>query len=229
MDKRIAADIGARGITRICHFTASRNLPHILEDRAGIFCTSKLQNDEKAVFNITDEYRHDGNLDFVCCTIEYPNAWYLRKAADAEKLFKDWVLLFIKPHYLFQESTEFCPHNAARGGGSNLKAGFEAYNSLFDHEVRGYQTYVRDSHQLACSPTDDQAEIHVFERIRLADIVGVGVRTIAQAKNEFARLKLAGHDPTVLKFLVVPELFDAYSLSRYIRLGRRPSETSWLP
>ena len=229
MDERIAADVSTRGITRICHFTASRNLPHILEDRTGIFCTSKLQNDEKAVFNITDEYRLDRNLDFVCCTIEYPNAWYLRKAAGAESLFKDWVLLFIKPNYLFLESTEFCPHNAARGGGSNLKAGFKAYESLFANEVHGFQTYVRAPNHLVCSPTDDQAEIHVFERIRLSDIVGVGVRSIAQAKNEFARLKLAGHDPTVLNFLVVPDLFDAYGLSGYIRLGKRSPETLWCP
>ena len=79
-----------RRITRLCHLTPSRNLGHIAVDPRGILALQHLEKDEKSVFNPTDLARLDGYLDHVCCSIQYPNAWYFRKARNKEQLFPDW-------------------------------------------------------------------------------------------------------------------------------------------
>ena len=106
-----------RGITRLCHFTPSRNLGHIVEDPTGILASQYLQEDEKAVFNPTDSERLDGLPKHVCCSIQYPNAWYFRTARSQERLFRDWVVVFIRAHYLWRTGTKFCPRNAAASHG----------------------------------------------------------------------------------------------------------------
>ena len=63
-----------REITRLCHFTPSRNLVHIATGLEGILSTKHLTDDEKAVFNPTDILRIDGFKDHVCCSLEFPNA-----------------------------------------------------------------------------------------------------------------------------------------------------------
>ena len=102
-----------RGITRLCHFTPSRNLAHIASDSNGLLASRHLQDDEAAIFNPTDKVRLDGYPGHVCCSIQYPNAWYFRKARDNERLFPDWVVLLIDVRYLWQAGTKFCPRNAA--------------------------------------------------------------------------------------------------------------------
>lgn len=39
--------------------------------------TSRIERD---MLNQVDEVRADGELDYVCCSIEYPNSWYLDNA-----------------------------------------------------------------------------------------------------------------------------------------------------
>ena len=85
----VRADAMQRGITRLCHFTPSRNLSHIAEDRTGILSAKHLLEAEKTIFNPTDLERLDGYPDHVCCSIQYPNAWYFKKARSRERLFQD--------------------------------------------------------------------------------------------------------------------------------------------
>ena len=68
------------GITRLCHFTPARNLAHIASDSRGLLASRHLQGDETSIFNPTDKARLDGYTDHVCCSIQYPNAWYFRRA-----------------------------------------------------------------------------------------------------------------------------------------------------
>ena len=65
----IQANAMRRGITRLCHFTPSRNLGHIAEDRAGILASKHLGEDEKAVFNPTD-LRASGWLSRLCMLLD---------------------------------------------------------------------------------------------------------------------------------------------------------------
>ena len=218
----IQANAMRRGITRLCHFTPSRNLGHISEDRAGILASKHLGEDEKAVFNPTDSERLDGYLNYVCCSIQYPNAWYFRQARGREPLFRDWVILLIKPHYLWYIGAKFCPRNASAEYGRLVDEGAEAFEALFADTVEGTHTYRRYHRHPAFLPTDEQAEVLIPDRIRRGDVIGVAVYDDAQAKREVARLKLLGR--SLSPIVIVPEFFDPNKLSQLLRAGRVPVE-----
>src|SRR4028118_2268045 len=134
MIETIKQEVERRGITRLCHFTPSRNLVHILTGTTGILATKKLQTDERSVFTPTDLQRLDRHEDYICCSIQYPNAWYFDTAKSKDELhelFKDWVILFINPKYLWLPGTRFCPRNAASGYGNLVAEGKEAFLSMF--------------------------------------------------------------------------------------------------
>ncbi len=214
-----------RGITRLCHFTPSRNLAHIASDRQGILATRHLETDERSVLNPTDRERLDGHPDHVCCSIQYPNAWYFRTARKKEQLFRDWVVLLIESHYLWRRGTKFCPRNAAAARGQLVGEGTQAFNALFAEVVEGVQRYQRGPNRPDFLPTDEQAEVLVPDRILRNDVQGVAVRDDTQAANEVARMEQLGVD--VPRFVVVPEFFDAYRLSGMLRTGRIPNEIEY--
>lgn len=218
----IQANAVRRGITRLCHFTPSHNLGHIAEDRVGILASKHLGEDEKAVFNPTDSERLDGYPDHVCCSIQYPNAWYFRKARGREPLFRDWVILLIKPHYLWYAGAKFCPRNAAAEHGRLVDEGAEAFEELFADIVKGTHTYRRDRCHPAFLPTDEQAEVLIPDRIRRGDVIGIAVYDDEQAKREVARLKLLGQ--SLSPIVIVPEFFDPNKLSQLLRAGQVPAE-----
>ena len=218
----IRASAAHRGITRLCHFTPSRNLGHIAEDRRGVLASQHLDDDEKAVFNPTDLKRLDGHPDHVCCSIQYPNAWYFRTVRGQERLFRDWVVLLIEAHYLWRAGTKFCPRNAAAGHGRLIGEGAKAFEALFAETVEGVHTYRRGPDHPASLPTDEQAEVLIPDHIQRQDVIGIVVRDDAQAGREVSRLELLGRDPPPI--LVVPEFFDPNALSRPLRAGRIPTE-----
>ena len=218
----IRASAVRRGITRLCHFTPSHNLAHIAEDRTGILASKHLGEDEKAVFNPTDSERLDGYPDHVCCSVQYPNAWYFRKARGRELLFRDWVILLIKPHYLWYAGAKFCPRNAAAEHGRLVNEGAEAFEALFADTVEGTHAYRRDHRHPTFLPTDEQAEVLIPDHIRRGDVIGIAVYADAQAQREVARLKLLGR--SLPPIVVVPEFFDPNKLSQLLRAGRVPVE-----
>lgn len=226
MSSSVQEEVHSRGITRICHFTPARNLVHIASNQDGLKSIEALRSEQAACFTATDTRRVDGYTNHICCSVEYPNAWYLSKAEANESLFNDWVVLFISPHHLWDPGTCYCPRNAAAGWGSQVVTGLVGFQSLFVSSVLGarQRTNSRSARHLNCSPTDDQAEILVHSHIPLVDILGVAVRDETQAKNEIVRLHLAGMDPNLLKFIIAPDLFNKYILSNSIRSGRRPTE-----
>ena len=147
MIERIRQDVMSRSITRVCHFTPSRSLAHILSGGVGVLPSRMLREEERLLYNPTDLERLDGHTDHICCSIEYPNAWYLDRARSKEKIFLDWVVLFIEPDVLSAPSTLFSPRNAAANYGSGIGGGFDAYASLFAPSIRGAggRTYSRSS------------------------------------------------------------------------------------
>ncbi len=221
----IQASAVRRGITRLCHFTPSRNLGYIAEDRVGILASKHLGEDEQAVFNPTDSERLDGYPDHVCCSIQYPNAWYFKKARGRERLFRDWIILLIKPHYLWYAGAKFCPRNAAAEHGRRVDEGVEAFEALFAEIVEGTHMYRRDLRQPAFLPTDEQAEVLIPDRIRRQDVIGIAVRDDAQAKREVARLKLLGL--SLPPIVIVPDFFNPKKLSQLLRAGRVPVEREY--
>ena len=218
----IKTEAERRGITRLCHFTPSRNLAHIASDPKGILASRHLLDDEKIVFNPTDRERLDGHKGHVCCSIQYPNAWYFRTARGKEVLFRDWVVIFINGRYLWHLHTKFCPRNAAAGFGRSVHEGAPAFQALFEHSVVGSRTYTRGPHHPTFLPTDEQAEVLIPDVVGHEDIIGFAVEDEAQAKREVARLKILGRNPP--RVFVVPEFYSPRRLSYLLRAGEKPAE-----
>lgn len=231
MTETIKQEAIRRGITRLCHFTPSRNLAHIASGKTGILATASLRGDERNAFTPTDLKRLDGHEDYISCSIEYPNAWYFDKARSRDVLFRDWVILFISPRYLWLRGTRFCPRNAASDFGRSVSEGKRAFSGLFAEAVLGASghTYRRDPSRLSCCPTDEQAEVLIPDRIDMSDILSIAVANETQAKNEAVRLKLISQIENKFKFVIAPDLFDRYALSKLIRSGGRPIEILWMP
>ena len=230
MIESIQRDVIERGIRRLCHFTPSRSLAHILAGGVGVLPSRLLAEEERLLFNPTDIQRLDGHIDHICCSIEYPNAWYLDRAKKSEMLFRDWVVIFIDPDALAADGTLFCPRNAAAGYGVYIAAGYDAFASMFAQAVPGAQGRVRSRTllHLPCSPTDDQAEVLVPDSIPPTKIMAIGVLSDEQAQMERTRLEILGIDVSNLKFVVSPTLFNKNALSASIRAGQRPSEKLWI-
>lgn len=226
MNSLIKAEVQLRGITRLCHFTPAKNLVHIASSSDGVRSSRALRSDQSACFTATDTKRVDGYTGHISCSIEYPNAWYLSKAESNEPLFKDWVILFIAPDYIWHPETRYCPRNAAAQSGGQVVESLSGFQSLFAQSIAGAygRRITRGPKHLACSPTDDQAEVLVGTNILLSDVLGVVVKDQAQAKKEIVRLRLAGIAGNGFQFIIAPSLFDKHQLSKSIRAGKRPAE-----
>lgn len=213
-----------RQITRLCHFTPSRNLVHIVTDPRGVLATCHLEESERAAFNPTDLERWDGHKSHVCSSIQYPNAWYLKKARRKDRIFKDWVVLLIAPRYLWMDGTKFCPRNASAGGGRSIADGHAAFESMFAERVVGAygQEFTREAGRPDYLPTDEQAEVLIPDQVVREDILGLVVKDATQAKNEIARFELL--QQPVPRVLIGNEFFDADALSRLLRSGKLPTE-----
>lgn len=227
MTNDLRTRVAARQVTRVTHFTSARNLAHILRDDGGIRGTKSLKEDDRRLFNPTDLARLDGYTDHVCCSIEYPNAWYFRKVRKDEVLFPDWVVLLLDVELLHQPNVLFSPRNAAAERGAWLKPGPDAFEALYAPRVLGSggRTYTRGASHLPPVPTDQQAEVLIPAPISHSAIRAVAVRDLEHAATETARLEQLS--VRVPPLVVAPTFFDADALDVAIRTGVRPPETPY--
>lgn len=229
MTAAIRAKVAGRGISRLCHFTPSRNLVHIATDPNGILSSARLREDEKAVLNATDAQRLDGFPDHVCCSVQYPNAWYFRKARENEYLFADWVVLLLKPDSLWTAGTKFSPRNAAAKHGRDVAEGEPAFDAMYAPSVVGAygRTFVRTATHPSWLTTDQQAEVLIPDRVAREDILGVAVASESQAKREHARLEQLQVD--VPPIVIASDFFDPHRLSSQLRSDTAPPEMIFKP
>lgn len=224
----LGARIQELGITRLCHLTPTRNFVHIVAEGTGLLSLSQLGDDASALFQQQDPNRWDGHPDHISCSIQYPNAWYLRqkKTAFGEAAnFPDWTMLGIDPRHLLGDETLFCPENAARDRGARLRGGLAGFEALYEKEG----PYPRSPHRIRACPSSDQAEAMIYQRIPLADITTIFVPDAAQAARQYVQLEQIGVDPTVFGYVIAPTFFDARILSAEMRNGSPPSEIEWNP
>lgn len=216
----------------MCHFTPSLNLPHILRDQR-IRPTSSLATDVRACFSPTDLARLDGHPDCVCCSIQYPNGFYLARARQSGRLqhFPDWVLLLLPVTLIDRPGVLFSPRNAAAGFGAYLQAGKAGLDRCYATSVTGAggNTFTRGPNHLPECPTDQQAEVLVPGEISIDDVAGIAVASVAQARREFARLRTVGLSLGRVPVVIAPTLFDRNRLSSCIRRGTVPIEEPWEP
>jgi hypothetical protein len=225
----VAEQAARREVTRLCHLTPFRNLLHIARDGA-LRSTKELAEDERAAFDRQDLARLDGHPDHICCTVQYPNVWYLRSkrrnATPLQRLFPDWVCLLIDPSYLSAHGTLLCHRNAASGSGAYLAAGPDAFAAMYAESVEGATGTIGRDHKPDSCPTDDQAEVLIPKRIPLEDANQVVVADEEQARRIYTSLEWIGAPVGELGWTIAPELFET-SLSNTLRAGRVPIEARW--
>lgn len=234
MNEKIKVEVQRRGITRLCHFTPSRNLGHILSGTVGVLATERLEKDERHIFTPTDLQRLDGHKSHISCSIEYPNAWYFDKARATDILFRDWVILFIDPKYLWGDGTRFCHRNAAASFGREVGTGHSGFMRLFAPKVEGAygRTYSRTATTPDYCATDEQAEVLVPDNILLEDLLGLAVYSLEQARNEVVRLLYLGIPEKRVRemnIVIAPDLYQKQRLSALLKQGQRPKEIPFDP
>jgi hypothetical protein len=226
--RSIADLVTGRGITRLCHFTPSRNLAHIFTKGSGLLGTKHLKLDERAAFNPSDLQRLDGHEGHVCCSVQYPNLWFMRMAKNKEVLFPDWVVLFLCPTLLSKPDAQFSTGNAAARYGANLRPGASGFQALFADSVigKGGTAYRRTVQMPTFVATDDQAEVLIPDQVPESAILGLAVRDTTQARQERLRARIGQFRlPPVV---IAPHLFgDPYALSQSLRAGTIPVESSF--
>jgi hypothetical protein len=225
----VAEFAAAKGVTRLCHLTPLRNLVHIARGH-GLLSTVELGED-RGVYNAQDLLRLDGYPDHICCSVEYPNVWYLktrrRYPAPLQALFPNWVCLAIDPSHLGRTDTLLCHRNAAAGAGRFVTSGVQGIQAMYAPSVIGSygNTWTRGRKPASC-PTDDQAEVLIAKRIPLADASTVIVADEAQARDAYVALELAQADVRAFEWVIAPELFQT-GMSDKLRRGARPVERPW--
>ena len=208
-----------RGVTRLCHFTKLKDLTHILLSDDGIVSSTAIRPDVK---DQKDPERYDGELDYVCCSIEYPNSWYLRRAQqrDADHVFRDWVTIYIDLDILNYRDVKFCPCNAATHCGAYISSDESKICALYSSP--NVVNRVRTPQMLQCCPTDDQAEILIRDNIPYSFFRGIAVcnETVAQQVYSIIRT----YEKTSLPIYIAPNVLNT-NWSNSVRSGIRPEET----
>jgi ssDNA thymidine ADP-ribosyltransferase, DarT len=215
------------GVTRLAHFTPSKNLPHIVRD--GTIRSSKdLAENAPEYFSPTDRQRFDRHPDKVCGSFEYPNGYYLAKARDKSEYlnYPDWVCLLLDIHLAERPGTLFSPGNAATGSGAYLQAGGQAVLACYAPRV-GQWSRGRWHHPRAA--TDLQAEVLVPGPIELSYLRRIMVPSAEAACNEYGRLETLGVNCDGLQWGIAPVFFDRDLLSSRLRFGGIIDENDWMP
>lgn len=210
----------ARGVTRLCHFTKLQSLAHILSSEDGILASSSIRQDTK---NVTDMERYDGELEYVCCSIEYPNSWFLDKLKqrDVDRVFREWVVLYIDLEILNRRYAKFCPCNASKLSGAYIRSDMENVGAIFASAVSTFK-HPRSPHMLPCCPTDGQAEILIKGNIPRGFIIGIATGNSEIAGHVYAMMKTCRTNPIML--YMAPDVLNT-AWSNLIRTGHRPGET----
>lgn len=220
MSSKILDEILNRKITRLCHFTKLSKLLHIITNENGIQ-SNYFFDDLKETLIKNDENRYDNKEDYVCCSIQYSNTWYLNRIKDNDPLFKDWIALLINPILLADDNTLFCHRNAASNYGRNIKPGYEGFIGMFAESVQGKSTIRRSKMMLPACPTDGQAEVLIYKNIPREYIQGILVENEELARKVRIILKILKRSP--LPIIVSSEFFSNTWNSK-IRNGKIPVE-----
>lgn len=225
----LVATAAAQAFTRLVHFTPARNLSHILRD--GRLRSSKdLAERAPQQFSPTDRQRFDAHPDHLCCSFEYPNAYYRHQAGQKAEYvnYPNWVILCLEKDLVLRPGALFCGCNAATAGGSYLRPGPQALADCWANPSIP-QGLIRRATHLATTPTDLQAEVLIPGPVPLSAVTGIIVAGEAVAREQQGILRRIHIDPDQIVWRVAPVLFDKFSLTAHIHGGRVPVETIWTP
>lgn len=209
----------SRGVTRLCHFTLFKSLTGILNSEDGILASKFINNDVK---KINDSERYDGELDHVCCSVEYPNSWYMKRAINdnKDKIFQEWVVLYIDISVLNDRNAKFAPCNASKCAGSYINPNMEEIGKIFAENVPTFY-YRRSVTMIPACPTDGQAEILIENNIPVKYIIGIAVSNKDIAGRVVGMLRVCGLSS--IKVYIAPDVLST-RWSQMARDGDRAQE-----
>lgn len=210
-----------RGVTRLCHFTKTKALVHILTGEDGILATGSIKREIRYQ---NDPARLDGALDYVCCSLQYPNSWYWKRAKsrDPDVIFKEWVVLTIRLEILRERSFQFCCCNAAKDCGAHIERDLSKISTIFQSPT--VDGFFRKKKMLDCCPTNDQAEIMIYRNIPYRYISGIIVGNEDNADDITATLKTIGRGE--LPVYISPSVCST-QWSYEVRSGIVPEEVKY--
>jgi hypothetical protein len=182
----------------------------------GILATKFIPSDIKQQ---NDKARLDNAEDYVCCSLQYPNCWYWNKAKirDDDVIFREWVVLIIDLAILKESAFKFSSCNAAKSHGEYISDDLNKIADLFAEG--GY----RKPNMLSCCPSDDQAEILVYENIPLDYVNGIIVGDNDNANNIASILKTVNKKIPI--YVSAPVCNTEWS--SMVRRGEKPTETEY--
>ena len=151
----------SRQIRRLCHFTHVSNLSNILKN--GILSSSNIPYSQW-----NDKDRVDGYTEYVCTSVELPNTYCLNNMVQRTGTnIEDWIIFKINP-YIIDDTSLFCPVNAAKGCGKYVSDGVEAYESIFLNDG-----WTRNPNWISRVPSNLQAEVLIKEYIPVSQIEAI--------------------------------------------------------
>lgn len=211
-----------RGVTRLCHFTTLKIFTHIITSSKGILSSIQLDKDVK---NMNDSIRYDGKLDYICCSIQYPNSWFLKKSKNnnIDKVFREWVVIYIDLNIIKYRNSKYCPCNASKSKGAYISKDMNHIDSIYAEKI-SICPYPRTKKMLLCCPTDDQAEILIKSDIPRDYIIGIAVGNEEIAKQVYSILKIYQLKNIII--YISPDILDT-KWSNLVRNGCIPKETRY--
>lgn len=183
--------IAKRGLQHIFHFTSFDNLVSILDD--GLLSRAKLER-QQALYYRNDDERYDGLLDYINCSLEYPNNRLL--ATYEINTGKDFVLIDIDISILLVQTAKCSFTNAAKNRGKGIMP-IASLEKIFDGKR---SSNLADNH-----PTDEQAEILIRDVILPKYFKAL----IFKSKQSYIKaLERNITIPNGLEIRIAPELFE---------------------
>lgn len=167
-----------RGISRLYHFTHAGNARSILSNG---FLSRNVLLANGVDFLATDTMRLDDQLDAVSVSIHSINESMF--AAKKREYGGEWLIFEINASLLWTHSCRFCWKNAATSeirGKNGFMGGPWAFSKMFDDRAissidnRSYRGVFERAN---CEPTDNAAEVQVFDPIAPDLIIDVTVRS----------------------------------------------------
>jgi len=165
--------IAEKEIKYLMHFTRVENLKSILNH--GLLPRCDLDQ-ESVQYVATDPSRFDRHKDAINLSVSFPNSsMFFTKRRN---MGGDWVVLMIRPEVMVSEPCYFYPSNAASRCFSPCedRSRAEDFKKMFSKKVLNNQGEIVKRKYLGlpnCFPTNLQAEVLVFSKVKVSMLMAV--------------------------------------------------------
>lgn len=216
-------------VTRLIHFAPATNVTGIFTDNA-IRTSQDLIENAPQQFAPTDASRLDARSGHVCCSFEYPNAYYQAIARDktAFRNYPDWVAFVLDLDLVLRPGTLFSPCNAAKGSGAFLTEGGAGLLACWaDPSYPGQ--FTRSPSHRSSVPTDLQSEVLIPGLVPLSAVCAIVTATPEKARELYVLLHNFRLNPGRMEWRYAPLFFDKRRLANALHTGGEIPETQWTP